>query len=160
MEPFSRLGHSQKGFSLIEIVLAIGIIAFAIVAIMGMFPVALRSAQESQRETRAALIAQDIYSNIGSINGTNRTIPLGTNAYVSINLATTNSVSINYDQDGTILGSGTAGGAIFRADISVSPDSPIAGLSRVQTIVSSPATAPTNSYSRSAFTFITLFNRN
>jgi len=158
MEPVSR--SRPGGFSLIEIVLAIGVISFAIVAIMGMFPVALRSAQESQRETRAALIAQDIYSNIGSVSGTNRVIPIGTNSWVPVNLATTNSFSLGYDQDGNILGSGTPVGAIFRADVSVSPDNPIAGISKVQTIVASPAAAPTNSYSRSTFTFVTLFSRN
>ena len=160
MVSLSRSGHFQTGFSLVEIVLAIGIISFAIVAIMGMFPVALRSAQESQRETRAALIAQDIYSNIGSVTGTNRTIPIGTNSSVSVNLATTNLFSLSYDQDGNILGTGTIAGAIFRADVTVSPDSPTVGLSRVQTMVVSPATATSNSLGRSAFTFVTLFNRN
>jgi uncharacterized protein (TIGR02598 family) len=55
-----------SGFSLVEVVLAIGVIAFAIVAILGMFPVGLQTSHSSQDETRAAQIAQDILTSIAS----------------------------------------------------------------------------------------------
>jgi len=47
-------------FSLIEVTLALGIVAFALVAILGLVPVALRSAKEATEDTRVSLIAQDV----------------------------------------------------------------------------------------------------
>ncbi|MFV0337110.1 MAG: hypothetical protein ACK5LK_02550, partial [Chthoniobacterales bacterium] len=48
-----------------EITIALGIIAFALVGIMGLLPVAMRAANESQWETRATFIAESI---IGELN--------------------------------------------------------------------------------------------
>jgi len=56
----------QSGFSLVEIVLALGIMAFALVGILGLFPAAIETAQESKAETRTAIIAQTIISDIRS----------------------------------------------------------------------------------------------
>jgi len=47
-------------FSLIEVTLALGVVAFALVAILGLVPVALRSAKDATEDTRVSLIAQDI----------------------------------------------------------------------------------------------------
>jgi uncharacterized protein (TIGR02598 family) len=55
-----------EGFSLVEVVLALGVVAFAIVAILGVIPVGLSSGRSSQSETRAAQIAQDILSSLAS----------------------------------------------------------------------------------------------
>ena len=55
MTSFHYRTSAAQAFSLIEIVLALGVISFAIVGIMGLFPVAMRAAQESQSETRATL---------------------------------------------------------------------------------------------------------
>jgi len=52
------------GFSLIEIVLALGIMSFALVSILGLFPLALDTARESKFETRMSLIGQSILSDI------------------------------------------------------------------------------------------------
>ena len=49
---------SGRGFSLIEVVLALGIISFAIVGIIGLMPVAMKSAGDSMRETDATFIAR------------------------------------------------------------------------------------------------------
>lgn len=50
------------GFSLIEVVLALGVVAFAIVAIIGAFPVGMQTGHAAQDETRAPQIAQDIFA--------------------------------------------------------------------------------------------------
>ena len=52
----------DSGFSLVEVVLAIGVIAFAIVAILGVLPIGLSANHSSQGETRATQIAQDIFA--------------------------------------------------------------------------------------------------
>jgi Tfp pilus assembly protein PilV len=49
-----------EAFSLVEVTIAIGIFAFVIVGIIGLFPTALRMQSESSVETRAAMIAQQL----------------------------------------------------------------------------------------------------
>lgn len=53
-------GHAAFGFSLVEIVMALGVVSFAIVAIMGMIPVGLASLRQSMDETAKAHIVQSI----------------------------------------------------------------------------------------------------
>lgn len=154
-----RRSH-RKAFSLIEIVLALGIISFALVGIMGLFPVAMKSAQESQRETRAAQIAMQIFSDLRSTSGTNALLAINTNILTTqlrINLTGPSSNVISYGQDGLPLGSGTTDGAIFLGEIIVTPNSPMSGISRIQTTIETPAAAPTAS--RSKFTFVTLMDQ-
>ena len=50
----------SPSFSLVEVVLALGIVAFAVVAILGLIPTALQTSHSSQDDTRAAQIAQSI----------------------------------------------------------------------------------------------------
>jgi uncharacterized protein (TIGR02598 family) len=54
------------GFSLVEVVLALGVVAFAIVAILGVLPVALQTGHSAQDDTRSSQIAQDILASIAS----------------------------------------------------------------------------------------------
>jgi len=58
-----------SGFSLVEIVVAIGIFAFAAVAILSLFSVALKLRADSSLETKAAIIAQELYSSISMAGG-------------------------------------------------------------------------------------------
>ena len=52
------------GFSLIEVVLAIGVVGFAIVAILGIFPTALATNRSAGNEGRAAQLVRAISSTI------------------------------------------------------------------------------------------------
>jgi len=54
----------SRGFTLVEIALAIGIFAFAIVAIMALFPIGLRSASESRIESIVTQIARTVLSDL------------------------------------------------------------------------------------------------
>lgn len=56
----------QRGFSLVEVVIALGVIAFAIVAILGVVPTGLRTSAGAQDETRAAQLAQAVLSTLVS----------------------------------------------------------------------------------------------
>ncbi|MDQ6765330.1 MAG: hypothetical protein M3Z22_04420 [Verrucomicrobiota bacterium] len=56
----------SRGFSLVEVVLALGVVAFAIVAILGMVPAGLSTSHSAQDDTRAAQIAQDIFASLAS----------------------------------------------------------------------------------------------
>lgn len=58
--------------------LALGIISFALVAILGLFPVAVDAAANSQQQTQAALIARSIFEQLQSSPTTSvREISLG-----------------------------------------------------------------------------------
>jgi type II secretory pathway pseudopilin PulG len=49
-------------FSLVEVTVAIGIFAFVMVAILGLFPTATKMRADSALETRAVMIAQQLFS--------------------------------------------------------------------------------------------------
>lgn len=58
------LSPSSFGFSLVEVVVAIGIFSFVAVAILGLFSVALKTRADSSLETRSVIIAEELYSSI------------------------------------------------------------------------------------------------
>ena len=153
--------HSVRtAFSLIEIGLALGIISFALVGIIGLFPVAMKSALESQRETRAAHIAQQIFTDLSSLSGTNRFLITGTNFStdrITVNLSSSDPIPpVYFDAEGYAMGNIAAVDATYGATVLITPNNPISGLAQVQTTVSTPtAAAETN---RSSYTFVTLMN--
>ncbi len=158
--PVNLVNPVRTAFSLIEIVLALGIISFALVGIMGLLPVAMKSAQESQRETRAAQIAQQIFSDLHAMSPTNTFVAINTNiltSQLSVNLANASSNVISYAQDGLPLGQGTNTEAIYLAAVTVVPNVPVAGLSHVQATIETPALA--NSSNRSKYSFVTLMKQ-
>lgn len=57
---------SRSGFSLVEVILAVGIVAFAVVGVLTAFPVGIEAARDSRDETTAALIADDVFSRMRS----------------------------------------------------------------------------------------------
>jgi type II secretory pathway pseudopilin PulG len=50
------------GFSLVEVTVAIGIFAFVAVGVLGLLPAALKQRADSSRETRAVLIAEELFA--------------------------------------------------------------------------------------------------
>lgn len=77
--------HRNAGFSLIEVVMALGIVSFAIVAILGIFPIALSSNRSGMNEARAAQIVRAITGTIDAQSATFSTI----NCYgATLNLTT------------------------------------------------------------------------
>jgi type II secretory pathway pseudopilin PulG len=64
--------RQQKGpsfvcaFSLVEVTIAIGIFAFVMVAILGLFPTATKMRADGALETRAVMIAQQLFSYVES----------------------------------------------------------------------------------------------
>ncbi len=153
-----------SAFSLIEVVLALAVVAFAITGIMGLFPVALKSAQESQRETRATFIAQQIFNDLKASPRTNLLIATGTNlldsgSFVSPRPSFTNSWSntVSFDLSGAPIAAGTDPKAIYLVSVSSTPNTPASGLARVQVDVETPAQAA--SANRSKYTFVTLMQQ-
>jgi uncharacterized protein (TIGR02598 family) len=62
----SRPKPLHRAFSLIEVVLALGVVSFAIVAILGILPLALSSNRSGMNEARAAQLVRAITGTIDS----------------------------------------------------------------------------------------------
>jgi type II secretory pathway pseudopilin PulG len=156
------------GFSLVESALSLAILSFAIIAIMGLFPVALQTARESNRETRATLIARRIVDELQSLPATNTGLVRGaslTNSdarIAGLDLSEPSSNLLLYDEQGEGLPNQLAPesfpnpinepGAYFTAEVRVTPNHPRPGISRVQTTVEAPSSAPSSR--RSSFVFV------
>ncbi|MDR0533234.1 MAG: hypothetical protein LBH01_04700 [Verrucomicrobiales bacterium] len=59
----------DKGFSLVEVVLALGVASFALLAIIGMLPVGVNTQQDSMRETIATNIGTAIINDLNQVPG-------------------------------------------------------------------------------------------
>jgi Tfp pilus assembly protein PilV len=143
-------------FSLIEVVLALGVVSFAIVGIMGLFPVAMRAGLESQRETRATHIARKIYSDLKASPATNALFEQSPGNYQTINLANSDSYPVFYNADGLPAGTNLTEACIFEVNLLVDANTPTNGLSRVQVDVVAPAQPTAN---RTTNTFVTLMRQ-
>lgn len=99
--------RTRHGFSLVEVVLALGVISFAIVAILGVLPVALQTGHSAQDDTRAPQIAQDIFGSIASqaqSNYPNAVIAqAGTSFSYSVNIGSDGQVTLGANNDGQLV---------------------------------------------------------
>lgn len=148
-----RLGHNRRhhGFSLAEVVIALGVIAISIVAILGVFPVALTTGHSAQDVTRAPHIAQAILSSVVSQAQTqfnNVQLPIGGNA-LSIDLTASSSPTaptLYADNDGNLTQDATV--AVYAIYIFANnsppgfPTPPPAYANQVTVRVATPAKAP------------------
>jgi len=109
---FSRCRGLVSGFSLVEVVLAIGVFAFALVAVFALVPVGLNTSKDSIQQTESAhlisLIEADIRatpksSNKSSIFG----VTLSTNASAS-------STNVFLNEDGSSVSASAPQNAKYR----------------------------------------------
>jgi uncharacterized protein (TIGR02598 family) len=160
-------------FSLVEAALSLGIFSFAIVAMIGLFPVALQTAKESGAETRATLIARRIVDEIQSLPATNISLVRGssvTNAHARISdldLSRASTSVLLYDEQGEGMTNQvaaqnfydgiTAPNAYLVAEVRLTPDFPRPGIAHVQAIIEMPASAPSSR--RASSVFVTYMNQ-
>ena len=102
-----------SAFSLVEVVLALGVISFAIVAILGVLPVGLQTGHSAQDETRAAQIAQAILASIASqapnqFDNVQVQLNDNQNSTVPFHLSATETVTLYGDNDGKLVPGPTA----------------------------------------------------
>jgi Tfp pilus assembly protein PilV len=70
---------AARGFSLVEVTVAIGIFAFVAIGILGLLPAALRLRADSAQDTMAALIAQQLFASVDAAQSfSNVIVPTGT----------------------------------------------------------------------------------
>jgi hypothetical protein len=67
--PIGRHRFQHRAFSLVEVVIAIGIFSFVIVGIFGLLPAALKQRENSAEETYAVLIAEELFAGIRAAEG-------------------------------------------------------------------------------------------
>jgi len=106
------------GFSLAEVVIALGVITVGIVAILGVVPTALQTGHSAQDETRAAHIAQSVFGSLvaeAPSQFNNVQLPLypppspspTQTPYLSINLTGSGTVTLYASNDGQLTNSAT-----------------------------------------------------
>jgi prepilin-type N-terminal cleavage/methylation domain-containing protein len=158
-----------QGFTLIEIVLAIGILSFALVGILGLFPVALETARESKEETMMAQVAQSIEADIRRADGPEAQLmatgfnPADPSARRTLRLDASSELLLAFGpngrpwtaQPGSAEFASGLRGPDYLAKVTCTfnpPDHP--GLARIDISVESPAAAPETA--RKALHFTTL----
>ena len=103
--PPTRARNPAAGFSLTEVVVALGVATVAIVSILALFPVGFDTVRESAAETQAAIlartIASDLVSGVRARGFSNAIILAGNNTldagqYRAVNLTETSANFIAY----------------------------------------------------------------
>ncbi len=127
--------RTRRAFSLIEIVFAIGIIAFALTGILGLVPVAMNSATSSQQATQAAFIAEEIFSGLSTSTAflPSTSTAKGEHANLSINNA---GERLFFSQSGQLVP--TATGATYEAIVRWKVEPPPQRLTQVDLLIISP----------------------
>lgn len=148
---------AASGFSLVEVVIALGIVSFAVVAVVGMLPMGLKTAKDSMFDTDATLAAQRLFSEMLAGSGVNRAVSTGATDSATVPLDGNSAIAIlGFTSDGKpMLKASTldANPAVdFFARISVSTNTGVPRLTQVQVDVSRPAAAPPAGRSTNSFT--------
>src|SRR5438552_6351759 len=107
------------GFTLVEVGLALGVIAFAVTTILALFPVALTTGHSAQDATRAPHIAQAIIASVASQAQTqfnNVQLRLGDNTTLTVDLTAPSSSpttpTLYADNDGNTLSATSQNAAV------------------------------------------------
>jgi type II secretory pathway pseudopilin PulG len=113
----SRRKARTRSFSLLEVVIALGVIAVGIVGVLAVFPTALQTGHSAQDETRAAHIAQSVFGSLvaGATSQFNAVLPLSPSPSpaptpLSINLTASSSPTsptLYADNDGNLIPNST-----------------------------------------------------
>jgi Tfp pilus assembly protein PilV len=152
----SRRRARTRSFSLLEVVIALGVVTVGIVGILTVFPTALQTGHSAQDETRAAHIAQSVFGSLvagASSQFSNVRLPLSPSPSpaptpLSINLTTgsgtTPSVTLYADNDGNLLANSTnaAYAILIYTNNSVPGFTDPASANEVTVRVAWPASAP------------------
>ncbi len=96
--------HSRlrcAGFSMIEVSVAIAVMAFGIIAVLGLFSISLGGSKDTVTDSVVALKAMDILANAKGSVFTNATLDIGVN---NVNLSVpSNTNALYFSNDGMIL---------------------------------------------------------
>jgi uncharacterized protein (TIGR02598 family) len=100
-----------RGFSLLEVVITLGVITVGIVGVLAVFPTALQTGKSAQDETRAAHIAQSVFGSlVAGAPSQFSAVPLPPTS-VTINLTASSSPTsptLYADNDGNLIPNSTS----------------------------------------------------
>lgn len=154
---YRSLLRRRSAFSLVEVVLALGVVSFAIVAILGILPAGLQTGHSAQDETRAAQIAQAIIASIASqapsqFDNVQVQLNDSQNSTVPLHLSAAETKTLYADNDGRLIP--TVTGAAY--SVSVTTNNSPAGFdpgyaNQVTVRVIWPANAPVANQTSRAF---------
>lgn len=148
--------YHHRAFSLLEILIAMGVFAIAISGLLALFPVALHTEKESEQETRSTLIASGVMDALaasvghGSLcvaTGMSNNLPLWesiapdkmTNLCVAYNLSCEPLCKLTNNEAALPL-TNRAAASIITLSILSKPSVP--GLLTAELVIASPASAP------------------
>jgi Tfp pilus assembly protein PilV len=140
--------YRTAAFSLLEVVIALGVITVGIVGVLAVFPAALQTGHSAQDETRAAHIAQSVFGSMvaqapSQFSALRFPLSDGTLS-PSINLTTSSSYTLYAGNDGQLTSSVTnaAYGITIYTNNSVPGFTDPASANEVTVRVAWPASAP------------------
>ena len=137
--------RSVEGFSLVEVVIAIGVASFCLIAVLGLLPVGMKANKDSSNQTTAAGLAMAIASDLKATPATTPAISTNSTTYrLSIppagSAATTSTLYLS--EDGSTNASASDFKSSYRATVTITP--PASGLksaTAARILVTWPATA-------------------
>ncbi len=138
---------SLRSFSLIEVLLALGIISFALIALVGLFTVGLRTNKESSDQIEAANIASLLLTTLRALP----TNPPASFALPALNQATV-SKTIQVTADGATAVATNASGPSYNLSYTVGTNAATGSkLANVYLMLWWPASAPMPTNKTSAY---------
>jgi prepilin-type N-terminal cleavage/methylation domain len=103
----------KRGFSLVEVVIALGVITIGFVTVLGVFPTALQTGHSAQDETRAAHIAQSVFGSLvaqapSQFSNLQLVLSDGSRASgINLTMSATPALTLYADNDGKLTNSAT-----------------------------------------------------
>ncbi len=137
-EEFTLRIHSE-GFTLIEVMVALAVVTFGLVAVLGMLPVSLKSARDTADNTLAATIVQDVFTGVRSSFMT-YTNPVTAGVALST-IGAIGSSTVYFDSKGNgPVAAGT--NSYFQVNLTYEQEYTLSTLYRVTAVVTWPAHNP------------------
>ena len=118
--------RKASAFSLVEVVLALGVIGFSLLAIIGLLPIGLQSGRASIQETRANHLAEQVFNTLRSQPFTAANLSLlGGSSTIDLSAPNTPAAQLHATYEGNFV----ANSDYFTIDLTFrnTPDGLIAG---------------------------------
>jgi uncharacterized protein (TIGR02598 family) len=152
--PICSTGNLQRAFSLVEVTIALGIVSFCLIAILGLLPAGLNTNKASVQQNAAANLASLIASDLRSTPATtNRSTCYG----LELPAGGTGNKSVLLDESGAVASD--AASAVFLATVTVVAPASGVTASSARILITWPAAADITKASGSFETVVGL-NRN
>lgn len=139
--PYRRALHCARGFTLVEVALALGITSFCLVALVGLFSLGINAERESTERLDASHIAQSLIAARRASSNAASTENFPLPKFSSVNPGDSVSNSVLLDENGNL----TASGKAARYKLTYRITAPPSGEIRPYTLylnISWPANAP------------------